>query len=105
MLALAYSLTRTIIFYVPMVWIASRIDGSITVYTAIAADNVLAGLVVAFESIRRIRRLAGSREGRKAVRCLSPGQRAPDERTIDEFLGLPAPTLLLSGAINPRICR
>ena len=64
--ALVYSLTRTALFYVPMEWLASRIDGSTTVYIAIAAANSLAGLVVAFESIRRIRRLAGNNEERAA---------------------------------------
>lgn len=65
--ALAYSLTRTALFYVPMVWVASRIDGSTTVYTAIAVANGLGGLVVAFESIRRIRRLARNNSGREAM--------------------------------------
>lgn len=65
--ALTYSLTRTILFYVPLVWIASRLDGATTVFTAIAVANGLAGLVVAFESIRRVRRLAGSDEGGRAV--------------------------------------
>lgn len=60
--ALGYSLTRTLIFYVPLVWMASRIDGSTTVYIAIAVANSLAGLAVAFDSIRRIRRLAGGEE-------------------------------------------
>lgn len=60
LLALAYSLTRTAFFYVPLVWIASRIDGSTTVYLAIAAANGLAGGAIAFESIRRIRRLGGN---------------------------------------------
>ncbi|MEE4303822.1 MAG: MATE family efflux transporter [Wenzhouxiangella sp.] len=55
--ALGYSLTRIAAFYVPLVWIAARIDGSTTVYTAIAVANGLAGLVVAFDSIRQIRRL------------------------------------------------
>lgn len=57
---LVYSLTRTAVFYVPMVWIASRVDGSTTVYGAIAVANALAGLVVAGDSLRRIRRLATS---------------------------------------------
>jgi len=65
--ALVYSLTRTALFYVPLVWIASRIDGSTTVYTAIAVANALAGIVVAFASTRRIRRLAGNEAGRTAV--------------------------------------
>lgn len=64
---LAYSLTRTALFYVPLVWIASRIDGSTTVYTAIAVANMLAGAVIAIDSIRRIRGLASDLEGREAV--------------------------------------
>jgi putative MATE family efflux protein len=60
--ALAYSLTRTALFYIPLVWIASQIDGSTTVFTAIAVANGFAGLMVAFESIRRVRHLAASTE-------------------------------------------
>ena len=58
MLGLGYSLTRTAVFYVPLVWIASRVDGSTTVYAAIAVANALAGLLVAADSLFRVRRLA-----------------------------------------------
>lgn len=58
LLGLGYSLTRTAVFYVPLVWIASRVDGSTTVYAAIAVANALAGLLVAADSLVRIRRLA-----------------------------------------------
>lgn len=56
--ALAYSLTRTAVFYVPLVWIASRLDGSNTVYIAIASANALAGILIAIDSLYRVRRLA-----------------------------------------------
>lgn len=68
---MAYSLTRSIAFYLPLVWFASRIDGSTTVYAAIAASNGLAGLVIAVESIRRVRRLGTDKEGQAAQ---SPGK-------------------------------
>lgn len=48
---LAYSLTRIAVFYVPMVWVASRIDGSETVYTAIAVANGLGGIAIAWHSL------------------------------------------------------
>ncbi|MFP4334151.1 MAG: MATE family efflux transporter [Wenzhouxiangella sp.] len=57
LIALGYSLTRTAVFYVPLVWIASRLDGSATVYAAIAVANVLAGILVAVDSLHRVRRL------------------------------------------------
>jgi len=60
LIGLGYSLTRTAVFYVPLVWIASRMDGSTTVYVAIAAANASAGLLVAVDSLFRVRRLAGS---------------------------------------------
>lgn len=60
LIGLGYSLTRTAVFYVPLVWIASRIDGSTTVYAAIAVANGLAGALVAAESLYRVRRLAGN---------------------------------------------
>lgn len=53
---LSYSLTRIAVFYVPMVWIASRIDGSETVYMAIAAANGLAGIAIAWHSLRWLKR-------------------------------------------------
>ena len=59
LIGLGYSLTRTLVFYVPLVWIASRVDGSTTVYGAIAAANALAGLLIALDSLLRIRRLTG----------------------------------------------
>ena len=58
LLGLGYSLTRTAVFYVPLVWIASRVDGATTVYAAIAVANALAGLLVAADSLFRVRRLA-----------------------------------------------
>ena len=51
MTGLGYSLTRIAVFYVPMVWIASRIDGSATVYAAIAAANGLGGIAIAWHSL------------------------------------------------------
>ena len=51
MTGLAYSLSRTMVFYVPLVWIASRIDGSTTVYGAISAANALAGIAIAVHSL------------------------------------------------------
>jgi putative MATE family efflux protein len=57
-LGLAYSLTRIALFYVPLVWMASRLDGTTTVFTAIAIANGLAGIVIAFESTHRVRLLA-----------------------------------------------
>ncbi|NKI35982.1 MATE family efflux transporter [Wenzhouxiangella sp. XN79A] len=54
--ALGYSLTRILVFYVPLVWIASRIDGSGTVYLAVAIANALAGLAIAVHSLRWLRR-------------------------------------------------
>lgn len=65
---LGYSLTRTAVFYVPLVWIASRVDGSTTVYAAIAAANGLAGLIVAADSLFRVRRLAVDAEMPEAAR-------------------------------------
>jgi Na+-driven multidrug efflux pump len=59
LIGLGYSLIRTLVFYVPLVWIASRLDGSTTVYGAIAAANALAGLLIATDSLLRIRRLTG----------------------------------------------
>lgn len=53
---LGYSLTRTAVFYVPLVWIASRIDGSVMLYAAIAVANGIAGLAIAWHSIGWIRR-------------------------------------------------
>ncbi|MBY6205330.1 MATE family efflux transporter [Halomonas denitrificans] len=53
---LSYSLTRIAVFYVPMVWIASRIDGSETVYAAIAAANGLAGIAIAWHSLRWLKK-------------------------------------------------
>lgn len=60
LIGLGYSLARTALFYVPLVWIASRLDGSTTVYAAIAAANVLAGLLIAADSLARVRRLGGA---------------------------------------------
>jgi Na+-driven multidrug efflux pump len=54
--ALGYSLTRILLFYVPLVWIASRIDGSRTVYLAVAIANALAGLAIAAHSLRLLGR-------------------------------------------------
>jgi putative MATE family efflux protein len=54
--ALAYSLTRILVFYVPLVWIASRLDGSGTVFVAVAIANVLAGVVIAAHALRSLRR-------------------------------------------------
>lgn len=68
LIGLSYSLTRTAVFYVPLVWIASRVDGSTTVYGAIALANALAGLLVAVDSLFRVRRLANARDGREVVR-------------------------------------
>jgi putative MATE family efflux protein len=56
---LSYSLTRTAVFYVPAVWIASRFDGSTTVYTAIAFANLAAGALVAVHSVTVLRRSMG----------------------------------------------
>jgi len=56
--ALGYSLTRILVFYVPLVWIASRIDGSRTVYLAVAIANALAGLAIAVHSLRLLGRAA-----------------------------------------------
>src|SRR6056297_137658 len=63
LIGLGYSLTRTAVFYVPLVWLGSRMDGSTTVYGAIAVANALAGLLVATESLFRIRRLARESDG------------------------------------------
>lgn len=57
---LGYSLTRTMVFYVPLVWIASRLDGSQTVYYAIAVANALAGLTIAAHSLWVLRRVERS---------------------------------------------
>lgn len=67
LIGLGYSLTRTAVFYVPLVWIASRMDGSTTVYVAIAAANALAGLLVAAESLFRVDRLAGTEDARETA--------------------------------------
>lgn len=58
LMGLCYSLTRTAVCYVPLVWVASRLDGATTVYAAIAVANALAGILVAADSLFRIRRLA-----------------------------------------------
>jgi len=68
LVGLGYSLTRTAVFYVPLVWVASRVEGSSTVYAAIASANVLAGLIVAADSLFRVRRLAGSSSSLSTVR-------------------------------------
>jgi len=68
LIGLAYSLTRTAVFYVPLVWIAARVDGSTTVYGAIAIANALAGLLIGAESLFRVRRLAAGRGGHPADR-------------------------------------
>lgn len=52
---LGYSLMRNIGLYVPLVWFASRLDGSTTVYWAIAVANGLAGLLIAFHSLYWLR--------------------------------------------------
>jgi putative MATE family efflux protein len=57
LIGLGYSLTRTALFYVPLVWIASRMDGSTTVYASIAIANTLAGALVAADSLLRVKRL------------------------------------------------
>ena len=58
LIGLCYSLTRTAVCYVPLVWLASSLDGSTTVYVAIAIANALAGILVAVDSLVRIPRLA-----------------------------------------------
>lgn len=58
---LGYSLTRALIFYVPLVWAASRIDGSRTVYLAIAAANALAGFTIAGHSLWILKRIERTR--------------------------------------------
>jgi len=68
LIGLSYSLTRTAVFYVPLVWFGSRMDGSTTVYGAIAVANALAGLLVAADSLYRIRRLAQNSVDQQAAR-------------------------------------
>ena len=53
--ALGYSLTRILVFYVPLVWIASRLDGSGTVYLAVAIANALAGTAIVAHSLKLLR--------------------------------------------------
>ncbi|MGB0513672.1 MAG: MATE family efflux transporter, partial [Wenzhouxiangellaceae bacterium] len=59
---LGYSLTRIAVFYVPLVWAASRIDGSKTVYIAIAIANALAGIAIALHSLYWLKRAQRQRE-------------------------------------------
>ena len=61
MTGLGYSLTRTLGFYVPLVWIASRIDGSQTVYIAIAVANALGGIAIAWHSLSWLKRTDSER--------------------------------------------
>lgn len=70
--ALGYSLTRTLVFYVPAVSIASRVDGSTTVYAAIAGANIAAGFCIAVHAVGALRGRLGT--GGDAVR---PGPSAP----------------------------
>ena len=67
LIGLSYSLTRTAVFYVPLVWLGSRLDGSTMVYGAIGLANALAGVLVAADSLFRIRRIAGNAEGQEAA--------------------------------------
>lgn len=55
MTGLAYSLTRTAGLYVPLVWLASRLDGSTSVFWAVAIANGLAGLLIAAHSLYWLR--------------------------------------------------
>ena len=70
MTGLGYSLTRTAGLYVPLVWIASRLDGSTTVFWAVAIANGLAGVVIAAHSLywlRHAERRFGPSSGQPAA--------------------------------------